>query len=157
MADWNEMDDEQLIAELGAAVAEESAVSDRRRAAARAAFTWRSVDTELAELLHDSALDAGAAVRSSGSASGAPRTLTFARGAVTLEIEVDGDTLLGEVLDEDPGSGPASVTLQRPDADDRSTEADASGFFRFDDVGPGPVRFVLSRGGWSITTPWATL
>jgi hypothetical protein len=154
MADWDEMDDERLIAELGAAVAEESAVSDRRRAAARAAFTWRSVDAELAELLHDSALDPGAAVRSGGDA---PRTLTFARGAVTLEIEVDGDTLLGEVLDGDPGPGPASVTLQRPDTAGRSTEADGSGFFRFDEVGPGPVRFVLSRGSWSITTPWATL
>ena len=52
------------MAELAAAVEEEAAVSDRRRAAARAAFTWRTVDAELAELLHDSALDAGAAVRS---------------------------------------------------------------------------------------------
>ncbi len=154
MTDWDEMDDEQLVAELGAAVAEEAAVSDRRRAAARAAFTWRSVDAELAELLHDSALDAGAAVRSGGDA---PRTLTFARGAVTLEIEIDGGTLLGEVLDDDAGAGPATVVLQRPDADDRSTEADASGFFRFEGVEPGPVRFVLSRGGWSITTAWATL
>lgn len=150
----SERDDENLMAELAAAVAEEAAVSERRRTAAKAAFTWRTVDAELAELLHDSALDAGAAVRS---ASGAPRTLTFVRGAVTLEIEVDGDTLLGEVVDEDPASGPASVALQRPDADDRSVETDASGFFRFDGVEPGPVRFVVSRAGWSLTTPWATI
>lgn len=157
MADWNELNDDELMAELGAAVEEEAAVSDRRRAAAKAAFTWRTVDAELADLLHDSALDAGAAVRSGGGPAGAPRTLTFVRGAVTLEIEVDGDTLLGEVVDEDADSGPAAVTLQRPDADDRTAEADASGFFRFEDVGRGPVRFVVVRGGWSLTTPWATL
>lgn len=150
----SERDDENLMAELAAAVAEEAAVSERRRTAAKAAFTWRTVDAELAELLHDSALDAGAAVRSAG---GAPRTLTFVRGAVTLEIEVDGDTLLGEVIDEDTASGPASVALQRPEADDRSVETDASGFFRFDGVAPGPVRFVVSRAGWSLTTPWATI
>jgi len=149
----NELNDDELMAELAAAVAEEDAVSYRRRNAARMAFTWRTVDAELAELLHDSALDAGAAVRSSG---GAPRTLTFVRGAITLEIEVDGDALLGEVVD-DTGSGPATVTLQRPDADDRSAEADASGFFRFDGVEPGPARFVVAREGWSLTTPWATI
>lgn len=156
MTDPNELNDDELMAELAAAVEEEGAVSDRRRNAARMAFTWRTVDAELAELLHDSALDAGAAVRSSGSASGAPRTLTFVRGAITLEIEVDGDALLGEVVD-DAGAGPATVTLQRPDADDRSVEADPSGFFRFDGVEPGPARFVVAREGWSLTTPWATI
>lgn len=155
MSDPQNLNDDELMAELAAAVEEEHAVSDRRRAAARMAFTWRTVDEELAELLHDSALDAGAAVRSSGP-GGAPRTLTFVRGAITLEIEVDGDALLGEVVD-DGAEGPATVTLQRPDAEDRVAEADASGFFRFDGVGPGPARFVVAREGWSLTTPWATI
>jgi hypothetical protein len=148
-------DDDQLMAELAAAVAEEAEVSDRRRAAARAAFTWRTVDAELAELLHDSALDVGAAVRSG---SDGPRTLSFRRAAVTLEVEVDGNTVLGEVIDEnDDDAAPATVTLQRPDAEDRTVEADASGFFRFDGVEPGSVRFVVARAGWSLTTPWATI
>jgi hypothetical protein len=152
MSDW---DDDELMAELAAAVEEEAAVSDRRRDAARAAFTWRTVDAELAELLHDSALDAGAAVRSGAEG---PRMLSFRRAAVTLEVEVDGDSVLGEVIDDhDDASAPATVTLQRPDAADRTTEADASGFFRFDAVGPGSVRFVVARAGWSLTTPWATI
>jgi hypothetical protein len=153
----SERDDDALMAELAAAVEEEAAVSDRRRAAARAAFTWRTIDAELAELLHDSALDAGAAVRSSGGAPEGPRTLSFIRGQVTLEIEVTGDALLGEVIDDDASEEPAVVTLQRPDADDRSVETDASGFFRLDDVAPGPVRFLVARGGWTLTTPWATI
>lgn len=150
--------DDELMAELAAAVAEEAAVSDRRRAAARAAFTWRTIDAELAELLHDSALDAGAAVRSGSGAAEGPRMLSFRRAAVTLEVEVDGTTVLGEVIDEHDGdAAPATVTLQRPDADDRVAEADASGFFRFEDVGSGSVRFVVARAGWSLTTPWATI
>ena len=64
MTEPNDLNDNELMAELAAAVAEEEAVSERRRTAARAAFTWRTVDAELAEMLHDSALDAGAAVRS---------------------------------------------------------------------------------------------
>ena len=151
----SERDDEELMVELAAAVEEETAVSDRRRAAAKAAFTWRTVDAELAELLHDSALDVGAAVRSG---TDGPRMLSFRRAAVTLEVEVDGEQVLGEVVDEHEGeTAPATVTLQRPDAEDRTVEADASGFFRFDGIESGPVRFVVARAGWSLTTPWATI
>ncbi|MEZ0577656.1 hypothetical protein [Nocardioides sp. MH1] len=160
MTRWDELGDDELMAELASAVAEETdggEVTARRREAARAAFTWRTVDAELAELLHDSALDAGAAVRSSGSSGSAPRSLSFIRGAVTIEIEVTGQALLGEVVDDDRSDGPTTVSLQRPDAEDRVAETDASGFFRFDDVAPGPVRFVVARSGWSLTTPWATL
>ncbi|KAA1420259.1 carboxypeptidase regulatory-like domain-containing protein [Nocardioides humilatus] len=157
MSRWDELGDDELMAELAEAVAEtvdDPEVTERRRLAASAAFTWRTVDEELAELLHDSALDAGAAVRSSGDS---PRSLSFIRGAVTIEIEVTGSSLLGEVIDDDASDEPAAVSLQRPGAEDRVTETDASGFFRFDDVAPGPVRFVVVRGGWSLTTPWATL
>lgn len=158
MTEWDAMDDDELMALLGRAVADGEAVPEHRRAAARAAFTWRSVDAELAELLHDSALDAGAAVRS---AAAGPRSLAFGRGGLTLEVEVDGGTLLAEVLAEGAAAaatdGPASVTLQRPGAADLTEQADAAGFARFAEVATGTVRFVVERGGWSLTTPWVTL
>ncbi|GAB4001327.1 hypothetical protein [Nocardioides ultimimeridianus] len=147
---WDAMSDDELIAALGEAVAEDASVSTQRRDAARAAFTWRTIDDELAELLHDSAFDAGAAVRSS---AGTPRALTFGRSGITVEVEVDGDQVLGEVVD---GAG-AAVTLQRPELDDVAVEADAAGFFRFSGVGAGLVRFVVELDGWSLTTPWVTL
>jgi hypothetical protein len=153
----NPMNDDELMALLGEAVAEEAVVSDRRRTAARAAFTWRSVDAELAELLHDSALAAGAAVRSDGDES---RTLSFGHSGLTLEIEVEGEVLLGQVIGTGGASAatePASVLLERPDADAQSAVADASGFFRLEGVRPGAVRFVVEQGGWSLTTPWVTL
>lgn len=157
MTEWDAMDDDELMALLGQAVADAEAVPERRRDAARAAFTWRSVDEELAELLHDSALDAGAAVRS---AADGPRSLAFGRSGLTLEVEVEGDRLLAEVVAEGDAAaveGPATVTLQRPGADDVTESTDAAGFVRFAGVGAGAVRFVVARGGWSLTTPWVTL
>ncbi len=160
MSEWDDvgnLDDDALMALLDEAVKEADAVPDRRREAARAAFTWRSVDDELAELLHDSALDAGAAVRSS---AGGPRSLAFGRSGLTLEVEVDGDQVLGEVIavgEAASGDGLASVTLQCPETPDVTTTVDAAGFFRFAGVGTGAVRFVVERGGWSLTTPWVNL
>ncbi|MCX6399685.1 MAG: hypothetical protein NTX33_07135 [Propionibacteriales bacterium] len=155
MTDWDDLTDDQLMAALADAVAEpDPATADRRREAAQAAFTWRTVDAELAELLHDSALEAGAAVRSGQEGR---RTLTFGRSGRTLEIEIDGDQVLGEVIADDESAGPTQVILRRPDADDVVVEADASGFVRFSAVAPGLVRFVVERARWSLTTPWVAL
>lgn len=158
MTDWDELTDDELMAALAEAVIEpDPATPDRRRAAAQAAFTWRTVDAELAELLHDSALEAGAAVRSGADG---PRSISFGRSGLTLEIEIDGDQVLGEVIGEGAaaeGSAAATIVLRRPDADDVTVEADAAGFFRFSGVGPGSVRFEVTRGEWSLTTPWVTL
>jgi hypothetical protein len=155
MSTWDDRSDDELMAALAEAVAEQGVVSERRRAAAQAAFTWRTVDEELADLLHDSALDTGAAVRS-GAAT--VRALAFGRGAVTLEVEVEGDAVLGEVVDEDVSAAtPATVTVQQPGLEDRTVEVDASGFFRFTGVTPGPARFVMVRAGWILATPWVVL
>ena len=51
--------------ELGRAL-EQLAVPDHRREAARAAFTWRTIDEELLALTHDSLEMADAAVRGIG-------------------------------------------------------------------------------------------
>lgn len=147
MTDWS--DDDALMAALQEAMAETDAVTDRRRETARAAFAWRSVDAELMELLHDSALEAGAAVRGSDTA----RLLSFGRGALSVELEVDGDEVSGQVL---PAQA-ATVTLQRSGAEDRTVAADGAGFFRFEGVTPGPARFVVTASERTLTTTWVTL
>lgn len=154
MTNWDELTDDELMAELASAVEPAPEVVERRRAAAQAAFTWRTVDAELAELLHDSALEAGAAVRSG---SEGPRSLAFGHSGHTLEIEVDGDQVLGEVITDGEASEPTKVTLRRPDGEDVTVETDASGFVRFSGVASGLARFVVERAGWSLTTPWVTL
>lgn len=147
MSDWS---DDDLMAELAEAVAEESAVTDRRREAARAAFTWRSVDAELMELLHDSALEAGAAVRGAGDPG---RMLSFGRGGLIVELEVGAGAVTGQVL---PAQD-ATLTLQTTGTEDRTVAADGAGFFRIEEVGSGPVRFVVTTSEHTLTTAWVTL
>jgi len=143
------MTDDELLAELRAAVAEADLVTDRQRETARAAFTWRTVDAELAELLHDSALEAQA-VRGEDDAA---RTLSFASGELTLEVEIDGETVMGQVV----GAAAQSVVLQRSVSDDQPLEVDSAGFFRIEGVGPGPLRFVVQAGDWTLTSPWVAI
>ena len=75
-------------------------------AAARAAFEWRTLDAELAELTYDSWVDARelAGVRSSGG----PRQLTFEAPGVTVEVEVEVEggapRLVGQVVPAHPGT-----------------------------------------------------
>jgi hypothetical protein len=148
MNDWS--DDDALMAALSEAVAESDAVTDRRREAAQAAFTWRSVDAELMELLHDSALEAGAAVRG---AADTGRLLSFGRGELTIELEVGAGAVTGQVL---PAQD-ATVTLQATGVEDRTVAADGAGFFRIEQVGSGPVRFVVTTSETTLTTHWVTL
>src|SRR5919112_4603527 len=88
-------DDEALREELARAMAQEAAVPDHRREAARAAFTWRTIDEELLALTHDSLDLADAAVRGALDV----RTLGFESDGLSLEIEVDGDRVFGQVID----------------------------------------------------------
>lgn len=146
MNDWS--DDDELMTALADAVSENDAVTERRRVAAQAAFTWRTIDAELMELLHDSSLEAGAAVRSTGDVT--ERVLSFGTGELSLELELRGDVVLGQVVPGQPGS----VDLQRVDGQTTTVQTDSSGFFRLEGVEPGLMRFVVTTGGRTLTTTW---
>lgn len=146
MSKWT--DDGELMAALADAVADESAVTDRARTAALAAFTWRTVDEELMELLHDSALTAGAAVRSAATA----RDLVFEVEGASIDVEYSDGVLTGQV---DPAT--LSLRMQRTDGDDVGVETDPAGFFRIEDVEPGVVRFAVELDDRRAVTPWITL
>jgi hypothetical protein len=91
--------DERLLDELRRAVAAADPVPDHALAAAEAAIEWRTIDDELAELLHDSSAEREpAGVR----AEAATRLLSFAGARVRVEVEVSGSgparTLIGQLL-----------------------------------------------------------
>ena len=159
MSGPDELDDDTLMALLRDAVGaeasevEDRAATSRRAAAARGAFAWRSVDEELAALLHDSALEASGA-RSGG---GGPRVLSFGRGGVSVEVDLDGGDLRGQVVGHGEATGPVRVALQRPDGAERAVEADEDGLFVVPDVPAGSARLRVEVGGWSLTTPWVVL
>jgi hypothetical protein len=141
-------DDEALMQELARAMAQEAAVPDHRREAARAAFTWRTIDEELLALTHDSLELADAAVRGALDV----RTLGFESDGLSLEVEVDGDRVVGQVLDADVDE----VVVESIDDGSQSTPVDSSGIFSVV-VPTGPVRFGVRIDGVLRRTPWVVL
>jgi hypothetical protein len=152
------MNDEAIFEELRGLVARTDPVPERLDEAARVAFTWRTIDAELAELMQDSAeVDEGAlALR--GAAAG-PRLLSFEspRLAIEAEVTVTGPRerrLVGQIVP------PVAATLTLEQGGVRLTaQADELGRFGFDRVGAGPVRLraALPDGGMEVATPWTSI
>lgn len=153
-------DDDALLAELRRVVAAVDPIPGPVRIAARAALDWRTLDAELAALVHDSTVDEQAlAVR--GSAG--PRALTFEARELEIEIEAepqgDGTTLrlAGQLVPPQTaqiaiGTGGGLVL----------TRADERGRFAADGVAPGPLRLRcwLDRapdGGRLVETAWLSI
>lgn len=141
------MTDDALLDELKAALSPDpvpAAVAE----AARATFTWRNIDDELAELLSDSAETALAGVRGGGD-----RRLAFEAPQLVIEFVLvpgpRGSRLEGQLA---PG-GPARIEVLQGGT---VTEiaADDVGRFSLDGVAPGPLALrVLRDDGPAIRTP----
>lgn len=148
------MSDEELLAALGATLGSDS-VPERVMASARAAYTWRTIDAELAALSFDSLLadDGLATVRSVGMAS---RLLTFEASHLTVEIQVcpEGHHLVGQLVP--PQS--ARVEVQHPGGT-MSVPADELGRFSVEAL-PGRLIRLCCRvadDDTAIETEWITL
>jgi hypothetical protein len=141
-------DDDGLMEELARALAQVADVPDHRRQAARAAFTWRTVDEELLALTHDSLELADAAVRGGLDV----RTLGFESDGLSLEIEVDGDRVFGQVLDAEVHE----VVVESAEHGSQTAAVDASGVFSLV-IPAGPVRFGVLADGVLRRTPWIVL
>ncbi len=125
--------------------------------AARAAFGWRTVDAEIAELLRDSADatdDAALLVRSGGG----PRQLSFESPQLGIELEVTETgprerRLAGQLLPP----ADATVTVERPGEESLSVQADDLGRFVLDGLRAGAVRLHVALGGAQIAIPWTSI
>lgn len=149
-------DDDALLAELRHAVAAVDPVPEPVTIAARAALDWRTLDAELAALVHDSITEPALGVR--GVAE--PRCMTFAAADIEIEIEAElqgeGPTLRlsGQLVPAQTaqiaiGTGGGLVL----------TRADTRGRFAAAGVVPGPLRLRcwLDRapdGGRLVQTAW---
>ena len=144
-------DDDELFTELSAAVRETSTPPDSFVQAAKAAYTWRSIDEEL-ELLSlsfDSSLVHDAGVRAPATRD---RMLVFENEELTLTLEVDGQVVMGQVIPPHADR----ITLEAADGSVDETEADDSGFFLLRRPAAGPVR-VKWRGESNGVTEWVSL
>ncbi len=144
---------DQLAGRLGRIAAEVDAPPAEVVTASKAAFAWRTVDAELAELAYDSWLDDRplAGVRRAGG----PRQLTFEAPGLTMEVElVDGDArqMVGQVV-------PAGLEVVEVRHEEGSLTVPVDGLGRFvvERLPAGPVSLrCRPDGGRIVDTDWIT-
>jgi hypothetical protein len=152
VSDTNGPDDDRLLDALRRAVAGADEAPAEARAAAKALFTWRTVDAELAALVHDSWQGAPAAVR--GAAAGA-RLLSFEAdgGTAAVEVEVGPDgRLQGQLVP----TGAGEVEVDHAGGVAR-VAADELGRFRTEPLPSGPVRLRCTTAAGRVDTDWVLL
>jgi hypothetical protein len=153
-------DDETMLAELRRVLDAIDPIPQAVQIAARAAIEWRTIDAELAALVHDSLVDEPElAVRGTATA---PRCLTFEAGELTIEVEAepcDDDTLrlVGQLVPPQP----AHVAVRHGD-ELIATRADERGRFVAAGVAPGRLSLrcrldAETGGGRLVETAWLTI
>jgi len=144
----NPIHDDELVDLVGRALRTVDPVPEHVLDGAMAAWTWRTIDAELAQIVFDSAAEL-TGVRSEVM----ERQLTFQVGGIEIEVMVvDGSRLVGQLV-------PAMATTITQANEERtiSTRSDHLGRFSFDELLPHPVRLTVHRphdGRPPIHTVW---
>jgi len=145
---WAE-DDDALLAALDNALAAGRTVPADFVAAGKVCFAWHGVDAELAQLVHDSILDANQPATRAETA--VVRALTFVARNLTVEIEISGDGLHGQLIPHQNGT----VTLELPGNEKVTTTADALGYFVINSVPTTSFRLHCHTAtGTTVSTTW---
>lgn len=143
--------DETLLAQLRAGLEEADPRPSDVDEYARAAFGWRNIDAELAEIAYDST-DTGALEHVRSTATSRMLTFETDRWSIDIEYHESERTLSGQVTPSD------AVEIElRSAKSTRTTQTDEMGRFSFDDVSPGPGSIVIRSGDNVIATEWTVL
>jgi hypothetical protein len=149
-ASW---DDEELLTALRHALYSRSAVPAEFVDSGKQAFAWRNIDAELAELTYDSETNAEYALSTRAEAASI-RALTFTSARLTIELEIVGDALLGQIV---PGQ-PAAITVQPKVGASAILDADDIGRFSIQPLPAGLFRLhCRTATGIETLTGWITL
>jgi hypothetical protein len=149
-ASW---DDEELLTALRQALSTRKAVPAEFVDTGKHAFAWRNIDAELAELTYDSLISAEDAL-SARAETASIRALTFTSARLTIELEVVGDSLLGQIV---PGQ-PAVITVQPKSGASTVVDVDDIGRFLMQPMPAGLFRLVCRTAtGMETVTGWITL
>ncbi len=146
------LDDDALVALLGRALAIADPPPERVTSGAKAAFTWRTIDAELAEIVFDSARELSGVRSETGH-----RQVTFQAPGVEIEVMVvdeESRRLVGQLIP------PSEADLELVTGDSvRGVRSDGLGRFSCDDLQPGPVRLVVlgADGERLVQTEWVLL
>jgi hypothetical protein len=154
MADSWRNDDEFLLAELGAAQRAADAVPRSVVEAAKATYSWYTIDAELAALVEDSAADALAGVSTSRSASGAEpaavRTLAFSARHLTIELELSTEGFTGQLVP--PQRGEIEIHIEGQPV--LHSSIDEFGYFRIRHDLAAPGDRPPPPAGSTAPAPW---
>jgi hypothetical protein len=147
---WTE---EELLAELRQALKARQAVPPGFVEAAKGAFAWRTIDAELAQLTYDS-MAGGEATSVTRSEPASIRALTFTSSRLTIELEVAGDSLLGQVVPPQA----ATIRVQAQGGAEAVITADQIGCFVIQPAPRGPFRLrCQTDASVDVLTGWITL
>ena len=144
--------DDELLEQLRDVLDAVDGPQARATEAAKAAIGWRDIDADLAQLVFDSRIDDTQGELVMRGDDGEIHQLTFSTDAVTIDIEIGGSSLVGQVI---PAAS-ASIELVQRDTEARTTETDEYGAFSIDQVRSGPATMVVraADGTWSVRAAW---
>lgn len=141
--DLQELSDDDLLAVLAAALHPDAGLHDAVRAVADAAFSWRTVDVELARLLAEPLVGAATAQLRSTQKG---RHYTFDSGNTVVDLAVEdrpGSQLLRGWID--PPAQAIVRVVSSEGTELASCTADELGRFRLAIAATGPVRLEVTR------------
>ncbi|MBC2864617.1 hypothetical protein H1R13_06315 [Streptomyces mexicanus] len=145
-SDFGDVEDGLLEEELRQAAAALDPVPQALRQLALDAYALYDLDARVAELTFDSLLDS-LPVRGAGDV---PRMLTFQVGELSVDVEVGGDGLMGQVLPPQP----ARIEVLSGPGPGASLTADELGRFTGAPPPVGPFALRLHTGGDVVVTEW---
>jgi hypothetical protein len=85
--------------------------------------------------------------------SGHARVLIFTATALSLELELMADRVVGQIVPP----GPGEVVVETPDGGSFRIEADDMGFFDFEGMPRGQVRLRCETAAGRLVTDWVGL
>ncbi len=146
-------DDDRLLTALSEAIKAREAVPSWFIETGKNAFAWHNIDAELAQLTYDSNEDRReAAVMRSETAL--IRSLTFTSAHLSLELEVTGNSLLGQLLPQRAGT----LEIHTRAGEIGTTEVDEIGRFAVDPIPDIPFRLrCRTADGTDVLTGWITI
>jgi hypothetical protein len=157
MDDNDRPGDDALLDELRSLADRVDPVPAQVAEGALAAFTWRRVDAELAELLADSAATPDEAL--AGARGDGARSLTFGAGGRTVEVDVVPEGRAFRLVGQLVPAGSAALVVRHAGGS-LDGAADELGRFALGPVPAGQVslRWVPAEpGGIPVETEWLTL
>ena len=140
--------DDDLLDELRAVVNTTDPVPDRLVDSAKAAFSWRTIDEELAQLQFDSLADSEVLVRSADTAV----HLAFATSKAGINVEIGDDALTGQVV---PPAIAVRILMQS--GEQIEVPCDELGQFTIARPTSGPIRLIAVFDDGDVMTEWFTL